>query len=83
MAIIDLVLTNSYNQKIDAVARPYDPMNDILSYFTDWFPVMYNLAGQKLYQDSHWKIADYWEGIAENDRYDIIIIEALDKIQGY
>ncbi len=83
MVTIDLVLTNVHNEKIQAQARPFDPIQDVLSYYIDWFPLMYNLAGQPLYQDSHWKITKYWEGIHGLTNFDIIIIEAQNRIQGY
>jgi hypothetical protein len=44
---------------------------------------MYDLAGNRLYEDSHWKVPGIWEELQANRNYRIMLIEAEELIQGY
>ena len=80
---LKVVLIDERGNPVDAVIRPFTPIQDVLSWYIDWFPLMYDLAGNRLYEDSHWRITDYWEEISQKKNFDILIIEAKEKIQGY
>ncbi len=83
MAILKLTLLGARNQKIKAVLRPYNGVPDVLLWFSDWFPKMCDLAGAKIYEDSHWKVDEIWDWYANNPDARVMLLEAEDKIQGF
>lgn len=83
MAPVELKFFGPRNEEILAVLRPLDLISDILSWYTHWLPEMYDLAGNRLYEDSHWKVPGIWEELQANRNYRIMLIEAEELIQGY
>ncbi len=83
MDFLKLDLIGQRNQRIDAVIRPLDPINDVLSWFCEWFPRMHDMDGRKLYEESHWKVDEKFEYFENEENCHVYILEALDRIQGY
>ena len=80
---IKLNLVGIRNQKVPAILRSLDMVKDVLSWYVDWFPHMYDLAGTKLHGDSHWDVPRKWEHFINRNNFDIFILEAEERIQGY
>lgn len=83
MAIIKLELIGRRNQREDATFRPYSQLQDTLSWYTDWFPQMFDLSGQRLYEDSHWRVPDIWDKFDGSNKCEVVILEAAGQIQAY
>jgi hypothetical protein len=83
MVAIEFPLKGTLNELIPAFIRPIILTRDILSWTTSWFPEMYDLAGERLHEDSHWNVPKIWEETHANDNYRVMVIEAEGLIQGY
>lgn len=83
MAILKLHLQGARNQIVKALLRPYNGLNDILLWFSDWFPKMCDLSGAKIFEDSHWKVDEIWEYYSKYPDARVMLLEAEDKIQGF
>jgi hypothetical protein len=83
MAPIEFIFRGQQNEPIPATIRPLNLIPDTLSWLTSWFPGMLDLAGNRLYEDSHWDVPSIWEEALSNDFYRVIVIEAENMIQGY
>lgn len=82
MVILSLNLIGPREVTIPAVIRTVDLTSDTLEWFTDWFPRMYDLSGNKIYEDSHWDVPKIWESCeAQGSR--VLLLEADERIQGY
>ncbi len=79
----EVTLKGPKNQIFPALLRPIDLVKDTISWFVNWYPRMNDLAGRRLYQDSHWNVAKIWQELATDPHYRIKVIEADDLIQGY
>lgn len=82
MVILNLNLIGPRQITIPAVIRTLDLIPDTLEWFTDWFPRMYDLSGNKIYEDSIWDVPKIWEA-CEAQGSKVILLEADQKIQGY
>lgn len=82
MAVLDLSLIGVGHATIPAEIRTLDLVSDSLQWYTDWFPRMYDLSGNRIYEDSNWDVPKIWETCqAEGSK--IIVLEADGSIQGY
>jgi hypothetical protein len=66
-----------------AVVRDLDIVKDVLLWYMDWFPEMYDLSSNRIYEDSHWEVSRIWEHSVKETDDRILIIERDGKIQGY
>jgi|GEM_PF-3197894 hypothetical protein len=66
-----------------SIVRDVDLVKDVLSWYTDWFPEMYDLSGNRIYEDSHWKVPELWEYSVRETNDKVLVIENDGKIQGY
>lgn len=82
MVILNLNLIGPGQVTIPAVIRTVDLTSDTLEWFTDWFPRMYDLSGNKIYEDSHWNVPKIWES-CEARGIKVLLLEADERIQGY
>ena len=83
MAPIELVLTKQDHQTAEGFLRPFKPISDIISWYTDWFPLKYDLASNRLYEDSHWNVPKIWEQYDGTNGNKTLILEAEGRIQGF
>ena len=83
MAPVELKLINYKNEYCEGYVRPFERSKDVLSWFVDWMPQMFDLAGNKVYSDSHWKVPEIWELFYNKTDSQVYIIESGGKIQGY
>jgi hypothetical protein len=82
MVILNLNLIGPGQITIPAVIRTVDLTSDTLDWFTDWFPRMYDLSGNKIYEDSIWDVPKIW-GACEAQGTKVMLLEADERIQGY
>lgn len=83
MAAIKIQLVKEKSERVAGVIRPLDQMRDALSWIVDWLPKMYDLAGEPLFEDSHWKVPEIWDEAAKSPNMTVLILEAEGRIQGY
>lgn len=83
MAALQTTITGTRNQLEPAVIRDVEPIEDGLSWFTQWFPKMYDLSGERLFEDSHWDVPGIWTATSKDERYRAMVLEASGQIQGY
>lgn len=83
MDTLDLILTGKRNEPVPAIIRPLNLFNDILSWYGQWFPKMYDISGQPLYGDSHWDVPRKFEFYNKENDFKVLILDAMHKIQGY
>jgi hypothetical protein len=83
MAVIQIELLGPRNQKIAASVRPLIPNRDILAWYCEWLPHMFDLSGGPLHEDSRWPVTQIWEMFHQRGDSEVLILEAKDQIQGY
>ena len=83
MAPLQTSIIGNRNQDEPAIIRKVDFLNDGLSWYIQWFPRMYNLSGERLFEDSHWEVPKIWEAATNDDRMRALVLEAAEQIQGY
>jgi hypothetical protein len=83
MAVIKIELIGPRNEKIEAAIRPLATNRDILAWYCQWFPHMFDMARQPLHGDSRWHVPEIWEHYHQTDGYEVLILDAKDEIQGY
>jgi hypothetical protein len=83
MAPLEIKIIGALNQEVPAIIRRPDLIRDGLSWFVQWFPRMYDLSGEPLFEDSHWKVPDLWERATSDRRLRVLILEAVGQIQGW
>lgn len=71
------------NTVTPAIIRPLDVLRDTLRWYTQWFPKMFDLSGDKLFEDSHWKVPEIWEHYKDDKDHLIRALEADDLLQGF
>lgn len=76
-------LLGQNNEDIEANIRPLNLIKDSLSWYVNWFPKMYDLAGSRRYCDSHWDVPEIWTMASKIGDYRVVVIEAIGQIQGY
>lgn len=83
MVLIPIKLVGSRNQIVTGEVRSVKQAQDILSWFSEWLPHMYDLSGKRLHEDSHWKVPDIWEQFCQLSDCEVLMLEADNQIQGY
>lgn len=82
MGNLNLRLPGPRSIPVDCVVRRFAGLTDILAWYTGWFPHMFDLAGNRLYPDSHWRVDALWEEY-HNAGYDVRVLDICGEIQGY
>lgn len=83
MAVIQVALQGKRNQLIAGTIRHLDLFRDTLTWYSDWYPQMFDLSGNRLYQDSHWDVPAIWQLKEGQKEYMVRILEAEGQIQGF
>lgn len=83
MASIKATIVGAKNQDVPAIARKVEPIPDVLSWYISWFPKMYDLSGERLFEDSHWDVPEIWSSSYQDERMRVLVLEADERLQGY
>jgi hypothetical protein len=82
--ILEIDLKNQSTGELHpSVVRDVALVRDALSWYMDWFPEMYDLSGNRIYEDSHWDVPHLWELSVKETNDRVLVVERDEKIQGY
>lgn len=68
--------------RVDGTIRRVTP-SDALSWYGNWFPKMFDLAGRRVFEDSHWDVPRLWGHYSQFPSTECLVIEAKGQIQAF
>lgn len=80
--LIDL-MAGSGGGYTTATFRRTDLYPDSLIWYTEWYPSLYDLSGNPLYDDSRWDVPAIWEAVSLSNDHVSYVIDCDNNLQGY
>ncbi|CAM2194595.1 protein of unknown function [Paraburkholderia kururiensis] len=81
MVRLDVTLRGVNGVTVPAIVRNVNFASDAISWFQNWFPKMYDLAGNAIFEDSHWIWPKLWLALANDPDCECLVIEANGQLQ--
>ena len=83
MAPLQTTIIGARNEDENAIIRKVDILRDGLLWYVQWFPRMFDLSGEPLFEDSHWQVPEIWQVLSKDNRTRVQILQAAEQIQGW
>jgi hypothetical protein len=83
MVRLDVTLHGVNGVTVPAVVRTVNFGADSLSWYQNWFPKMYDLSGNPIFEDSHWPWPQIWTQMANDPDCECLVIEAKGQLQAF
>ncbi|WP_369065020.1 GNAT family N-acetyltransferase [Burkholderia gladioli] len=81
MVQLDVTLRGVNGVTVPAVVRNVNFGPDALSWYQHWLPKMYDLAGNPIFEDSHWPWPKIWVQMASDPDCECLVVEANGQLQ--